>query len=118
MAKFESVEDFLNSLPSPKQETLRAVLDSVLTQFPQTEFKLAWNVPHAQIQGKYILGVNAFKNHLALAPWSETLVQDFAERLSGYETTQRMIRIPVDWNVDNELIRDIVNARLAELGIS
>jgi uncharacterized protein YdhG (YjbR/CyaY superfamily) len=118
VAKFDSVEDFLNSLPSPKQETLRAVLNSVLTQFPEAEFKLAWNVPHAQIQGKYVLGVNAFKNHLALAPWSETLVQDFADRLAGYETTQRLIRIPVDWEVDQDLIRDIINARLAELGLS
>jgi uncharacterized protein YdhG (YjbR/CyaY superfamily) len=118
MAKFASVEDFLNSLPSPKQETLRAVLDSVLTQFPEAEFKLAWNVPHAQIQGKYVIGVNAFKNYLVVAPWSETLVQDFAERLKDYETTQRLIRVPVDWKVDDELIRDIVNARLSELGMN
>ena len=117
MAKFESVEEYLNSLESPKQETLRAVLDSVLSQFPEAEYKLAWNVPQVQIQGKYVFGVNAFKNHLALAPWSEAVLEQFASRLEGYETTKGLIRIPVDWVVDEKLIGDMISARMAELGI-
>ena len=117
MAKFASVEDYLNSLESPKQETLRAVLDSILKKFPEAEFKLAWNVPQVQIQGKYVFGVNAFKNHLALAPWSEAVLAEFAPRLAGYETTKGLIRIPVDWDVDEHLIGDMISARKAELGI-
>lgn len=117
MAKFASVEDYLNSLESPKQETLRAVLDSILKQFPEAELKLAWNVPQVQIQGKYVFGVNAFKNHLALAPWSEAVMAEFAPRLAGYETTKGLIRIPIDWDVDSELIADMITARMAELGL-
>ena len=117
MAKFESVEEFLGYLESPKQETLRAVLDSILKQFPEAEFKLAWNVPQVQIQGKYVFGVSAFKNHLALAPWSEAVMAQFAPRLEGYETTKGLIRIPVDWKVDEKLIGDMISARMAELGI-
>ena len=117
MAKFETVEDYLSSLESPKQEALRAVLDSIKSNFPEAEFKLAWNVPQVQIGGKYVFGVNAFKNHLALAPWSEAVMADFAPRLAGYETTKGLIRIPVDWDVDSELIRDMFSERKAELGL-
>ncbi len=117
MAKFDSVEDYLNSLESPKQETLRAVLNSIETSFPEAELKLAWNVPQVQIQGKYVFGVSAAKNHLSLAPWSEAVMAEFAPRLRGYETTKGLIRIPVDWVVDQQLIADMISARKAELGI-
>lgn len=115
-ARFQKVEDYLTSLESPKQETLRAVLDCVQKSFPAAELKLAWNVPQVQIQGKYVFGVNAFKNHLALAPWSEAVMADFAPRLIGYETTKGLIRIPIDWDVDCVLITDMITARCAELG--
>lgn len=117
MAKFESVEDYLNSLESHKQETLRAVIRAIETHFPEAEFKLAWNVPQVQIQGKYVFGMSAAKNHLSLAPWSEAVMAEFAPRLAGYETTKGLIRIPVDWDVDQQLIADMISARMAELGI-
>ena len=117
MAKFESVEDYLNSLESPKQETLRAVIWAIETHFAEAEFKLAWNVPQVQIQGKYVFGMSAAKNHLSLAPWSEAVMAEFAARLAGYETTKGLIRIPVDWDVDQQLIADMISARMAELGI-
>lgn len=116
MAKFDSVEDYLNSLESPKQETLRAVLNSIETSFPEAELKLAWNVPQVQIQGKYVFGFSAAKNHLSLAPWSETVIEKFSERLAPYEKTKGLFKVPVDWNVDSSLITDMIHAKLDESG--
>ena len=118
MAAFETVEDYLTSLPEPKGETLRRVLNSITSAYPEATLKLAWNVPQVQIQGKYVFGVSAAKNHLSLAPWSEAAMSNFAERLAPYETTKGLFKVPVDWNVDGELVCDLVAFRLAELGLS
>jgi len=115
--RFASVEDYLTSLESPKQETLRSVLEGIQLDYPTAELKIAWNVPQVQISGKYVFGVSSARKHLSLAPWSDAVMADFAQRLTGYETTKGLIRIPVDWNVDHELIRDLIRARLDELGI-
>jgi uncharacterized protein YdhG (YjbR/CyaY superfamily) len=42
---------------------------------------------------------------------------EFAPRLEAYETTKGLIRIPIDWAVDEQLIGDMISARKAELGI-
>ena len=115
--RFTSVDDYLASLDRPKQQTLRSVLDGIQRDFPSSQSKLAWNVPQVQIGGKYVFGVSAAKGHLSLAPWSEAVMADFSTRLAGYETTKGLIRVPVDWDVDHELIRDMILARLAELGL-
>jgi uncharacterized protein YdhG (YjbR/CyaY superfamily) len=115
--RFTSVDDYLASLDSPKQQTLRSVLDGIQRDFPSSQSKLAWNVPQVQVEGKYVFGVSAAKGHLSLAPWSEAVMADFSTRLAGYETTKGLIRVPVDWDVDHELIRDMILAGLAELGL-
>lgn len=116
--RFASVEDYLTSLESPKQETLRSVLKGIQLAFPNAELKIAWNVPQVQISGKYVFGVSSARQHLSLAPWSDAVMADFAHRLTGYDTTKGLIRVPVDWKVDHELIRDLIRARLDELGLS
>ena len=114
--RFSSVEDYLASLGEPKGSTLVAILDVITTEYTGATVKLAWNVPQVQIDGAYVFGVSAAKNHLTLAPWSAEVLTAFAGRLTGYVVNKGTFQIPVDWTVDKDLIVDLVAARLAELG--
>jgi uncharacterized protein len=98
-----------------KAKTIRAIIDSVLEQFPELEVKISWNVPQIHRDGKYVFGVSAMKNHLALAPWSPRVIEDFRVRLKQYVVRKNLFQIPVDWEIDAELLNDLVRARLAEL---
>jgi uncharacterized protein YdhG (YjbR/CyaY superfamily) len=117
VAKFDDLDDYFASLDDIKAATLRRVLDVIATNFPGSSVKLAWNTPQIQIAGKYVFGMSAAKNHLSLAPWSEAAMTTFAERLAPYETTKGLFKVPVDWDVDAELITDLIQARMAELGL-
>ncbi|AWR22065.1 MAG: DUF1801 domain-containing protein [Aurantimicrobium sp.] len=117
MAKFENLDEYFASLDDTKAATLRRVLDVIATNFPDSSVKLAWNTPQIQIAGKYVFGMSAAKNHLSLAPWSEAAMSTFADRLSAYETTKGLFKVPVDWDVDGALITDLIQARMAELGL-
>ena len=92
--KFNSVEEYLASLDPAKEGTLRSVIDLILTQFPELESKISWNVPTIHRKGKYVVGVCAYKHHLVM---------------------KNCFQIPVDWKVDRKLVKDLVRARLAEL---
>lgn len=117
MAKFENLDEFFTSLDDTKAATLRRVIDVISTNFPDSTVKLAWNTPQIQISGKYVFGMSAAKNHLSLAPWSEAAMTNFADRLAPYETTKGLFKVPVDWDVDGGLITDLIQARMAELGL-
>ena len=40
---------------------------------------------------------------------------DFTARLGDYVVTPNLFHVPLDWDVDEDLLKDLVRARLAEL---
>ncbi len=68
-----------------------------------------------RIDGQYVLGVDMATNHLLLLPLSTDVITEFADRLEAYQTQKKTIRVPVDWDVDRDLLLDLVAARVAEL---
>ena len=76
--RFSSVDDYLASLEDPaKERTLRSVIDLILSQFPELESKISWNVPTIHRNGKYVVGLAAYKHHLTFSPWSPRVLETF-----------------------------------------
>jgi uncharacterized protein YdhG (YjbR/CyaY superfamily) len=125
--KFNSVEEYLASLEperdghSRKARTLRSVIDFILAEFPELESTISWNVPTIHRNGKYVVGLAAYKNHLTFSPWSPRVMEDFkgprrtGGRLGKFVVKANCFQIPVDWKIDRKLVKDLVRARLAEL---
>jgi uncharacterized protein len=114
-SRFDALEDYLASLDATKAKTIRAVIESILTQFPELEVKISWNVPQIHRGEQYVFGVSALKSHLALAPWSARVIEGFRARLEKYVVRKNLFQIPVDWEIDAVLLKDLVSARLTEL---
>jgi uncharacterized protein YdhG (YjbR/CyaY superfamily) len=114
-SRFNSVEQYLASVDSTKATTLRSIIDLILTQFPELASKISWNVPTIHRNGKYVVGVCAYKRHLTFSPWSPRIIEDFKERLGEFVVWKNCFQIPIDWKVDKKLLKDLVRARLAEL---
>ena len=113
--RFASVEAYLASLDPVKARTLRSVIDLILAHFPELESKIAWNVPTIHRNGKYVVGICAYKHHLTFSPWSPRVLDAFKVRLKPFVLLKNCFHIPVDWDIDSELVTDLVRARLAEL---
>ena len=113
--RYNSVEDYLASLDATKEKTLRSIIDLILAEFPELESKISWNVPHIHRNGKYVVGLAAYKNHLTFSPWSVRVIEESKERLGKYVVFKNCFQIPVDWKIDKELVTSLVRARLAEL---
>ena len=86
----------------------------ILTEFPELESKISWNVPTIHRNGKYVVGICAYKNHLTFSPWSPRVIEEFKVRLGKFVVFKNRFQIPVDWEIDRKLVKDLVRARLAE----
>ena len=113
--RFNSVEEYLASQDPPKEGTLRFVINLILAEFPELESKISWNVPTIHRDGKYVVGVCAYKHHLTFSAWSPRVIEDFKVRLAKFVVFKNCFQIPVDWTIDRKLMKDLVRARLAEL---
>ncbi len=113
--RFSSVEAYLASLDPTKESTIRSVIDFILIQFPYLQSKIAWNVPTIHLNGKYVVGICAYKHHLTFSPFSSRVIEDSKIKLGKFVVLKNCFQIPVDWKLDRKLLKDLVRARLAEL---
>lgn len=115
--RFASLDDYLASLDPVKAKTVTSIIDTILTNIPETTVKMAWNVPQIQYRGHYVAGISAAKTHLSFSAWSDAVLNEFRPRLEeNYVVLKRLFQVPVDWEVDRALITAMVRARIAELG--
>jgi uncharacterized protein YdhG (YjbR/CyaY superfamily) len=113
--RFKNPAEYFKGLDPTAATTAKAIFATITKQHPEMELVIAWNQPMLRVDGQYILGLSAAKNHLLLNPFSADVLVAFTERLSAYDVKKRTFRVPTDWVIDTELLLDLTAARLAEL---
>lgn len=113
----DEVDAYLAGLEEPKRSTLEAVRRSILAVVPDAEEGISYGMPAYRVGGKVVAGFAAFKNHLAYLPHSGEVLAGLGDRLDGYEATTGSLHFPVDEPLPDELVRSLVEAKLALLGL-
>jgi len=113
--RYSSIEAYLQAQPEPHRETLASLITMVEKHFPGLELTLASNVPHFTLGKAYVAGLSTLKNYVAFSPWSEAVMDANRDSLGTLESTKNLIRIPLGWTADEDLVVRLVQARLAEL---
>lgn len=112
-----AVDAYLAGVEEPKRRTLETVRRSILAVVPDAEECLSYGVPAFKVDGKVAAGFAAFKSHLAYLPHSGRVLTDLADSLGGYERTKGSLHFPVDEPLSGDLVRRLVEAKLALLGL-
>jgi uncharacterized protein YdhG (YjbR/CyaY superfamily) len=58
----------------------------------------------------YVFGLGVLVHHILIAPFDTDVIEQFHERPSGYSLNKKTIKVPVDSDVDVDLVRDLVKA--------
>jgi uncharacterized protein YdhG (YjbR/CyaY superfamily) len=112
----EEVTAYIEAQAEPKRSTLLAVRATILEIEPSLEQVIAWNTPQFKYQGKYAVGLAAFKNHLTFSPQSAEVMTAHADDLVGYVTSKSSFQFAVDAPLPKALLEKLMKSRLAELG--
>ncbi len=117
-ARFSDVSSYIAAQSSPARETVQQLISLVETQRPGLTPVIAWNVPQLRWGKHYVFGLSVAKAHITLAPWGEGVLDAFRPRLTGYTVNKGTFQVPKDWTIDEQLILDMVDARLALLELA
>jgi len=112
--RFETPAQYYKSIDATQAKTARAIFKAITSKYPEAELVIAWNQPMMHIDGKYVFGLSASKNHISMSPWSTDVIAKFAPKMKDLVLLKKTIRIPNDWDVDAKLIVAMVKARLSE----
>jgi uncharacterized protein YdhG (YjbR/CyaY superfamily) len=91
---------------------MRKIFRVIMKKYPKLELVIAWNQPMLKHGDSYVFGCSALKNHLLIAPWNPKVLKTFEKRLAGYTVNKKTVRVPIDWQVDEKLLIDMVKENL------
>jgi uncharacterized protein YdhG (YjbR/CyaY superfamily) len=110
-----NIDDYIGGLDEPKRSTLAQLRATIREVLPQAEECISYSMPAFRLDGRVVAGFAAFKDHLSYLPHSGSVLSSLEEHLQGYTMTKGSLHFPVDRPLPKELVRRLVETRIAEV---
>jgi uncharacterized protein YdhG (YjbR/CyaY superfamily) len=115
MAKFTSVDQYIESFPSDVQVILTKVRDAIHRVAPNAEDGIRYDMPVVQVDGQYILHFAGWKKHIGIYP-VPVLDGALEAEVAPYRAAKDTLRFPLRDPIPYELIARIAAAALRARG--
>lgn len=110
------MDDYLAELDDASRAAFARVLEVALEVTPDAEQGTSYGMAALRHRGKPLLGFLAAKQHLSVYPFSPSVIDAVRDRLDGFELSKGTIRFTVDRPLPEDVVRDVVRLRAAEIG--
>jgi uncharacterized protein YdhG (YjbR/CyaY superfamily) len=108
------IDKYLGTLDEPKRVALAQLRDTIVAIVPGAEQCISYGMPAFKLEGKTIAGFAAFKSHLSYLPHSGSVIEQLAKQTEGYTKTKGSLHFPVDEPLPKKLVKQLLDARMAE----
>ncbi len=109
------MDEYLAALPADRRAALEHVRSVVAALVPDAEEGRSYGVPAFIYAGRPLLGFSAAKRHLSLFPFSPAAIEAVKDRLEGFDVAKGTIRFSPEKPVPDDVLADLVRARLGEI---
>ncbi len=109
------MDDYLAGLDATSRAAFEHLCEVALEEAPQAEQGTSYGMAALQYRRKPLLGFRAAKHHLSVFPFSSHVVDAVRDRLDGFELSKGTIRFSVDHPLPDDVVRDVVRLRMAEI---
>ena len=106
------ITDYILQFPADVQQKLNELRTARLEIVPNATEKIAYGIPTFYVSGN-LVHFAAYKHHIGFYPASSG-IDAFREELAPYKLSRGTVQFPLDQPLPMELIRRIVQYRLAE----
>lgn len=109
---FSSIDEYIAGFDPQIRQRLAAMRATIRAAAPQASEKISYQMPTFYLHGN-LVHFAAFKNHIGFypTPWG---IDAFKEELSAYKGAKGSVQFPHDQPLPLELVRRIVEYRVAE----
>ena len=109
---FTTIDEYISGFPSEIQEILQNIRKIVRETAPEATEKISDQMPTFYLNGN-LVHFAAFKKHIGFypTPWG---IEAFEKELSVYKGAKGSVQFPLDQPMPYELIRKIVEYRVAQ----
>jgi len=108
----ESIDAYIALFPAEIQQKLQQIRAVIKQAAPEASEKISYQMPTFYLNGNQV-HFAAFKHHIGFYP-APSGIENFNEELAMYKTSKGAIQFPLDKPIPFDLVRAIVEFRVAE----
>lgn len=112
MRKADTVEEYIERLPSDKRKSFQALHDVIIESAPGAESCISYGMPAIKLHG-IVVYYACWEKHMAIYPMPSAL-KSFASELGAFVTSKSTIQFPHGSQIPKRLIAEIVEFRVRE----
>ncbi len=114
MAGPTTVDDYLETLAEDRRDGIEMLRRTVRAAAPDATETIAYLMPAFRTDGQFLVSFAAFKQHYSLFPASDAVIAALGPALTPFLSGKGTIRFPADRPIPLDIVRQIVEVRLAE----
>jgi uncharacterized protein YdhG (YjbR/CyaY superfamily) len=108
------MDTYLANVPEPQRVELERIRWTVQKLAPNAEEVISYGMPGFRYKQQYLLGFNAFKDHISLFPTGAPITA-FQDRLAGFKFSKGAIQFTPEHPLPNILLEEIISYRIMSL---
>ncbi|MGX1810323.1 iron chaperone [Nocardia sp. NPDC055321] len=112
--KVTSIDEYLDGVDAafrPELERIRALVTALV---PSVEESISYRMPTLKYKNRALVYFTASKKHMSFYP-SSWAIEEFADRLTDYRTSEHAIQFTLEKPLPTELIEDLVRFHVREI---
>lgn len=114
MSGRDDVEAYIAALPDKQRDVMTQLRDVLTSTAPEAVEQMSYKMPALKIDDRFFMSYDAFKCHFSLFPWTDAMAEELGDELKPYLSGKGTLRFDADKPLPIDLIRRIVQIRLAE----
>lgn len=109
------VDAYLAGLPPDRRDLLQRLREQIRALVPDAQETISYGMPTFKLNGKFLLSYAGWKKHCSIYPWTDTLLDQHAAALEGYERTKGSLHFTSERPLSEAVVEDLVRSRIADL---
>ena len=109
-----TIDEYIAGFPPETQARLQAVRALIAAIAPEATETISYAIPTFDLKGKHLVHFAGYASHIGFYP-TPTGSDEFKEELSAYKTGKGSVQFPLSEPLPMDLIRRIVEFRVAEV---
>lgn len=114
MANARTVADYLAKTPPVARRALRQLRAAIKAAAPGITERISYRIPTFELDGRYLLYIAAFKEHVSVYPVTSGMVARYGKAIAPYRTGRGTLRFSLDAPIPTGLVAKLAKVRVQE----
>ena len=109
-----TVSEYIASTPPAARTALKQIRAAIKKAEPRITERISYRIPTFDLDGKYLLYMAAFKDHVSIYPATASMMAKYGKQLMPYRSGKGTLRFALEERLPLALITKLAKLRVQE----